>query len=149
MPSRERRSIPHRARDAAASLSAVSGMAFLFAAPSALAQSIQDGTLLSRTAQDERGADEQEAQIAPPPVAQDQRPGRVANSTVGLAGERQARGQTVGGVVPMARIDSRVQNRVQSRIRNRIDRYYDPQANAVSPFEVAGDQARTAGRPRR
>ena len=46
------------------------------------------------------------------------------------------------------RIDSRVQNRVQSRIRNRIDRYYDPQANAVSPFKVAGDQARTAGKPR-
>lgn len=79
------------------------------------------------------------------------RQGETARSTVGQTGQRQTRDQLAAdaGIEPMARINSRVQNRVQSRIRNRIDRYYDPQANAVSPFVVAGDQARTAGRPRR
>ncbi len=77
--------------------------------------------------------------------------GENAGSTVGQAGQRQSREllSQDAGIEPMARINSRVQNRVQSRIRNRIDRYYDPQANAASPFEVAGDQARTAGRLQR
>lgn len=79
------------------------------------------------------------------------RQGETARSAAGQAGQRQTRELLAqdAGIEPMARINGRVQNRVQSRIRNRIDRYYDPQANAVSPFEVAGDQARTAGRPRR
>ncbi|WP_308815767.1 hypothetical protein [Sphingomonas sp. GV3] len=47
----------------------------------------------------------------------------------------------------MARIDNRIQNRVQSRIRNRIDRFYNPQADAASPFAVADEQTRTAGQP--
>lgn len=74
--------------------------------------------------------------------------GETARSTVGQVGQRQTREQLAqdAGIEPMARINSRVQNRVQSRIRNRIDRYYDPQANATSPFDIAGDQARTAGR---
>ena len=76
---------------------------------------------------------------------------RTGDVGSGQAGQRQTR-ETLSqdaGIEPMARINGRIQNRVQSRIRNRIDRYYDPQANAASPFEVAGDQARTAGRPRR
>lgn len=95
-----------------------------------------------------------ETQEQAPPVQQqlpETRQGETARSAAGQAGQRQTREQIAqdAGIEPMARINGRVQNRVQSRIRNRIDRYYDPQANAASPFEVAGDQARTAGRPRR
>jgi hypothetical protein len=75
----------------------------------------------------------------------------VASSSSGQVGQRQTRdiaGQEAK-IEPMARIDNRIQNRVQTRIRNRIDRFYDPQANAKSPFEIAGDEARKAGRGRR
>lgn len=74
----------------------------------------------------------------------------TARSAAGRAGERQTRDQVAQdtGIKPMARIESRIQNRVQSRIRNRVDRSYEPQANATSPFAAAGDQARSAGRPR-
>lgn len=70
--------------------------------------------------------------------------GRVAGSAVGSAGERQTRATLAdeAGIKPMARLNLRVQNRVQSRVRNRIDRYYDPQANALSPFKAAGDESR-------
>lgn len=74
--------------------------------------------------------------------------GRVDSTIVGTIGQRQ-RADDTQGIEPMARIANRVANRVQSRIRNRIDRYYSPQANATSPFEAAGEQARTAGRLRR
>lgn len=79
------------------------------------------------------------------------RQGETARSVAGQTGQRQTRELIAqdAGIEPMARIGSRVANRVQSRIRNRIDRYYDPQANAASPFAVAGNQARTAGRSRR
>lgn len=75
-------------------------------------------------------------------------PGQTATSTAGQAGRRQSRDELAqeAGIPPMARIGGRVQNRAETRIRNRIDRYYDPQANTVSPFVVAGDQARTAVR---
>lgn len=65
------------------------------------------------------------------------RTGDVGSSQIG---QRQTRDQVAGdtGIEPMGRIGSRIQSRVQSRIRNRIDRYYNPQANAVSPFIVAG-----------
>jgi starvation-inducible outer membrane lipoprotein len=77
--------------------------------------------------------------------------GESAQSAAGQTGQRQTREEIAAelGIEPMGRINSRIQSRVQSRIRNRIDRYYDPQANATSPFAVASDQARTAGRPRR
>jgi len=95
-----------------------------------------------------------DSQSQPPPIQQslpETRQGETARSAAGQAGQRQSREQIAqdASIEPMARINGRIQNRVQSRIRNRIDRYYDPQANATSPFEVAGDQARTAGRPRR
>lgn len=83
-----------------------------------------------------------------PAAAQETTGGHVATSAAGIAGQRQIKEQGVTGIKPLARIDNRIRNRVQSRIRNRIDRNYDPQANAVSPFKVAGDQARTAGKPR-
>ncbi len=76
--------------------------------------------------------------------------GRAARSSVGQVGQRQTSDIAAqqAGIKPMARIANRVQNRVQNRIRNRIDRYYDPRANATDPFVVAGEQARTSGRPR-
>lgn len=78
------------------------------------------------------------------------RQGETARSVAGQTGQRQSREllSQDASIEPLARINGRIQNRVQSRIRNRIDRYYDPQANAASPFEVASDQARTAGRSR-
>ena len=81
----------------------------------------------------------------------DERPGGTATSSAGQTGQRRTREQVAegAGIEPVARIASRIQNRAQTRIRNRLDRYYDPQANAVSPFVVAGDQARTAGRRQR
>jgi hypothetical protein len=83
--------------------------------------------------------------LAVPTVAQTQQSGRTADSAVGEVGQRETRADPATGIQPMARINNRIQNRVQSRIRNRIDRFYDPQANATSPFTVAGEQARTAG----
>lgn len=73
---------------------------------------------------------------------------RTGDVGSGQAGQRQTRDQVAqdAGIEPMGRITNRIQNRAQTRIRNRIDRYYDPQANATSPFVVAGDQARNAGR---
>lgn len=64
--------------------------------------------------------------------------GKVANSAAGRAGERQ-NNLSVSGILPTARAQTRIANRVQARLRNRIDRYYDPQANSLSPFKVAGD----------
>ena len=72
--------------------------------------------------------------------------GRTPTTSLGDVGRRQTRGDLAQGVgvEPMDRIETRIANRVQSRIRNRIDRFYDPQANALSPFEDAGEKARKA-----
>lgn len=77
-------------------------------------------------------------------------PSDAGRSTPSQVGQRQTREQIArdAGIEPMARINARIQNRVQSRIRNRIDRDYNPQANAVSPFAVAGDQLRVNGQQR-
>lgn len=89
---------------------------------------------------------------SPPPVTTSRLPetqqGETAASSAGRTGQRRTREQVAAqaGIEPMGRISNRIQNRAQTRIRNRIDRYYDPQANATSPFVVAGEQARTAGR---
>lgn len=71
--------------------------------------------------------------------------GGTAQSAAGQAGQRQTQALLAQGarIRPMARINSRIQNRVQLRIRNRIDKYYTPQANATSPFQVASEQARS------
>lgn len=100
----------------------------------------------------DRYLDDAQDQVAP--VQQplpETRQGETARPAAGQTGQRQTREEVAAeaGIEPMGRINGRIQNRVQSRIRNRIDRYYDPQANATSPFTVAGDQARTTGRPRR
>lgn len=83
----------------------------------------------------------------PPALAQETHGGHVASSATGVAGTRQERDQSVAGIDPTARLNSRIRNRVQSRIRNRIDRYYDPQANAVAPFGDAADRAESRKKP--
>jgi hypothetical protein len=75
--------------------------------------------------------------------------GHVADSSVGRAGQRQTPQGAAPSVQPLARISGRINNRVQSRIRNRIDRNYNPQANAILPFEVAADRARASQAPKR
>lgn len=71
-----------------------------------------------------------------------EQPQEVAESAIGKVGQRQTREMTQTHVEPMSRINNRIANRVQNRIRNRLDRYYDPQANATSPYAVAAEQAR-------
>lgn len=83
-------------------------------------------------------------QRRPPSDANEQKAGSVASSSVGAAGQRQERVHGVANIRPLGRLETRIANRVQSRVRNRIDRYYDPRANATSPFKVAADQARAA-----
>lgn len=76
--------------------------------------------------------------------------GQVARSVAGQVGQRQTREQAAAKVAPMDVVaNGRIQNRIQSRLRTRIDRYYDPQANALSPFLVAADQERVATKGRR
>lgn len=75
-------------------------------------------------------------------------PGRTAGAASGRVGQRQTRENEaqLTGTSPLVRVSNRVSNRVQSRLRNRIDRYYDPTANATSPFRIAGEQIRTGPR---
>lgn len=68
---------------------------------------------------------------------------------VSQAGQRQKREDVAPNIEPLDRIESRIPNRVQSRVRNRIDRFYDPQANAASPYVVAARQDQSTGRVRR
>jgi hypothetical protein len=90
--------------------------------------------------------EDDQAVLLPSPMIET-RQGDTAGSSVGRAGQRQSREEAAQliGIKPMGRISGRIENRVQSRIRNRIDRYYDPQANATSPFAVADDQVRGQG----
>lgn len=83
-----------------------------------------------------------DASVSVPPEVRVQLPGRNASSSSGVAGERQSPGLTPGSADPYAKISTRISNRVENRIRNRIDRYYDPLANATSPYAVAAEQAR-------
>lgn len=85
----------------------------------------------------------------PPVLSQSDRAGRVSSPSVGRVGQRYTREQTAPHARPLGRIASRIQNRVQSRIRSRLDRYYDPQANAATPFEVAGQQTKRGSLPQR
>lgn len=97
--------------------------------------------------QDDYSLLQQQQQPEQQPTRSIQSSGRVADSAVGIVGQRQTREQ-MGYASPMGRIASRIPNRVQNRIRNRIDPSYDPQANAASPFLTAEDQARIASRGR-
>lgn len=97
----------------------------------------------------DRQEEENMAIGAPLPLARgstspENTPGKVATSSAGKVGQRQTRDETKG-VTLTGRLQSRVLSRVEARLRNRIDRYYDPQANATSPFKVAGEQTRRQG----
>ena len=85
---------------------------------------------------------------APPTFSTSGQVSRTSDAGNGPTGQRQTREEvaTQTGIKPVRRISSRIENRAQTRIRNRIDRYYDPQSNATSPFVVASEQARAAGR---
>ena len=71
---------------------------------------------------------------------------RTADTGIGEVGRRQTARDGPVMREPLDRIDSRINNRVQNRIRNRIDRYYDPTANAMSPFERAERETQTGPR---
>lgn len=105
--------------------------------PSAFGQSlgVQDDDIVPEQPQQQQKRQQSGQDTAPP--------GRVVESTVGRAGQRQAREDVAVDVHPMKRISNRIENRVQSRIRNRIDPDYDPQANAKSPFAVAEEATRS------
>ena len=90
-----------------------------------------------------------EEQAAPRPSPVDQQAGRTATTVSGEIGQRQSREKIAPNAAPLGRVQNRIGNRVQNRIRNRIDRYYNPEANAASPFDVASEQARATARPRR
>lgn len=119
---------------------------FVLLVQPAVAQVVRAPTLSS----DRRDDDEPSSQDLPsrPPIELGvPNAGRVADTLAGQIGQRQTRnGVSMTGRDPTARIDARIQNRVQSRIRNRVDRNYDPQANATSPFKIAGEQAQTRNR---
>lgn len=91
---------------------------------------------------------EDDQQPSNPPSSTSTRIGNTASTGSGEVGQRQTRG-AAPNFKPLDRIDNRIANRVQSRIRNRIDRTYDPQSNAASPFEVAGERTKAVGQPRR
>ena len=81
-----------------------------------------------------------------PPRATPERNGRLGNAGNGRIGQRQSRMDAATNVPPLERVQGRVANRVQNRLRTRIDPFYDPQANATTPFRVASEQARTRRR---
>lgn len=84
--------------------------------------------------------------IAVPAVAQQsEQAGRVAESAVGVAGQRQVQKKAPADTQPMGRLDTRLANRVQNRVRNRVDRHYDPRANTTLPFEDAAADSVTTG----
>lgn len=70
-----------------------------------------------------------------------------AKSAAAKIGARKTNAEV--GVNPLNRQESRIMNRVESRIRNRIDRYYDPLANAESPFVVANEKTLRQGSKKR
>ncbi len=95
-------------------------------------------------AQDVRGTPRTEEAAPIAPVV-----AKAPDAGAGEVGRRQGKDVAArAGLRPMARVNNRIANRVQSRLRNRIDDFYDPRANSTSPFRVASDQARVAGRPR-
>ena len=96
----------------------------------------------------DRGEPELPQSLPTRPAADGSSPGRTAGAASGRVGQRQTRESEaqITGSSPLVRVSNRVSNRVQSRLRNRIDRYYDPTANATSPFRIANDQIQSGPR---
>lgn len=99
---------------------------------------------VAELAQDQEGGQQQPL---PPLRTGPMQPGHIATSSVGQIGQRQT-GDRGPDAVPTGRIANRLQNRVQNRIQTRVDRDYEAQTSATSPFAVAEDQVRGAGRRR-
>jgi len=73
--------------------------------------------------------------------------GRIADSAVGQAGQRQTSAGLGTFLRPHSRINSRIENRIELRIRNRIDPNYDPTSDGAAALGAA--VTRTATTPRR
>ncbi len=67
--------------------------------------------------------------------AQDMVSGRVATSSVGEAGQRRT--QTVTGIAPTARLNTRIQSRIDARLATRIDRNQDTSLDATAGYDTA------------
>jgi len=93
----------------------------------------------------DRGDPDLPSATPPRPTIEAPVPSQTAGAASGRVGQRQTRESEaqLAGTSPLLRVSNRVSNRVQSRLRNRIDRYYDPRANATSPFKVANEQLQT------
>lgn len=70
--------------------------------------------------------------------------GRVANSAVGLVGQRQQRVENPN-TQPLARIDNRIQNRVASRLITRID-HNSRYSMGTTAFSKAADESKRPDR---
>ena len=75
-------------------------------------------------------------------LAQDRDVGKVADSSVGRAGQRQNNKAQGINAQPMTRINSRISNRIQLRVQNRIDRNYSASSGITSSYEQAGSRIR-------
>jgi hypothetical protein len=105
-----------------------------------------DQTTSMGGASTEQYEDTMPVQRSSPSRAAPDRNGRLGNAGNGRIGQRQSRMDTATNVPPLERVRGRVANRVQNRLRTRIDPFYDPQANATTPFRVASEQAETRRR---
>lgn len=92
-----------------------------------------------------------QAEVQAPPLSASvgRQVGQTVTTTNGQVGQRQTRAQVTPNAAPLDRIQSRITSRVQNRLRNRVDRYYNPQANAASSFDAAGQETKAAGSARR
>lgn len=119
---------------------AVAALALALAATAALAQTRQPA------APEPEESDQALPKLSRPTADASKASGRSEK----LATAHRLGGDLAPGLAPTGRLVTRIANRVQSRLRNRIDRYYDPQANALSPFVVAGETTRRQAQvPRR
>lgn len=72
--------------------------------------------------------------------------GRIATSTVGVAGQRQTRYQSALGIAPSGRVASRIQNRIDTRLHTRIDHGYTSVINGTAAYRAAAKEVMSAGR---
>ena len=71
--------------------------------------------------------------------------GKIANSAVGRAGERQAPTSLLA-IAPTARLQTRIASRVRLRLANRVDQNYSAEASPTASFAAADEQLRRSNR---
>jgi hypothetical protein len=71
---------------------------------------------------------------------------RTARTSVGQAGQRQSRGDTVRGSTPLMRIDNRLQNRIDTRLDRRIDVNGTPAQGLLNSFDAAAKNTQQTGK---